>query len=227
MPTFLELVNKVERESGTVSQGQRLTTVAGALGRHEKFVQWVVGAWESIQAERQDWTFLRKQFSASLTIGDTSYSGADFALTDFSRWCDDDEGGTPYTIYDPDLGRGDETVLRLIPQTTWVGRWDIGLPDQQRPCEVAIGYDRQLNFGPPPDKAYTVRGWYHRTIQTLVNDTDEPIIGSDHHDIIVWRALMLMAQGDEAGDAFNAAFSQYRVKWNGLVRAYTPRMELS
>jgi hypothetical protein len=225
--TFLQLVNDVERESGTVSQSQRLTTVVGASGRQEKIVAWVREAWDMIQRERQDWTFHRKRFSAILTIGDTSYSAADFAITDFGKWCEDEEGGTPYSIYDTATGRGDETLLRLIPSVTWVNRWDIGLPDNNRPIEVALGYDRQLNFGPPPDKAYTVRGWYHRSHQILSADSDEPISPADHHRIIVDRALMLLAQHDEAGDAYAAAVANYRIGLNALVRACLPEAELS
>ena len=53
-------------------------------------------------------------------------------------------------------------------------------------------------FGSPPDRAYAVRGEYQRSAQTLVNANDVPEMPEDYHMMIVWRAIMLLHQHDEA-----------------------------
>lgn len=224
---LLELVNAAERESNTVSQSQRLTTVVGASGRQEKIVQWVIQAWQDIQNERRDWTFLRSQFSAPLTIDQAGYTAAELNITDFSSWGRDLMNETPFSIYDTTIGRGDETPLKLIPYRDWLRMFDIGAPDSMRPLYVAIGYDNKLYFGNPPDKAYTARGWCRKAIQTLAADTDEPVITEDYHMAIVWRALMLLQQSDEAPDAYAAALANYRPYFNRMIREFLPVAEVT
>lgn len=224
---LLQLVNELERESGTVSQSQRLTTVTGATGRQEKIVQWIVGAWHDIQSERRDWTFRRKQFSGPLTIGQTGYTGAQLGITDFAGWDRDLMGETGVTVYDAAIGRSDETRVLMIGWPQWVDAFDIGAPENMRPTAVSVGYDNKLYFGNPPDKAYVARGWYRRALQTLTLDADTPIISEDHHRAIVWRAMMLASAADEAGEAYQYALAQYRPYANALVREFTPDVELS
>lgn len=224
---LLQLVNEVERESGTVSQSQRLTTVVGASGRQEKIVQWVVQAWQDIQGERRDWTFRRKQFSGALTIGQAGYTAAELGITDFGGWDRDLMNETGVSLYDSTIGRSDEVRIALIPWPRWVETYDIGSPENMRPIVCSIGYDNKLYFGNPPDAAYVARGWYHRSLQTLSANTDEPIIEEDYHSAIVWRALMYLAQHDEAEAAYNAALANYRGPLNRLVNAHTPAVELT
>lgn len=221
MATFLQLVNDVERESGTIAQSQRLTTVTGATGRQEKIVAWTRQAWEMIQRERSDWRFRRKQFSGTLTIGQMAYSATDLAITDFGGWESEAEGFMPYTIYDASIGQADETHLRWIPFRSWLQAYDVGAPDQYRPNVIAVGFDRKINVGPPPDKAYTLRGWYKREVQSLSDDADVPYIDDEFHQAIVWRALMLLAEDDEAQFEMATSGRTYETLHSQLVTAYT------
>lgn len=225
MSTFLQLVNDVERESGIINKPQRLTTVVGANGRQEKIVHWTATAWEQIQRERRDWTFLRKQFSHALTIGQASYTPADLGLTDFGGWVSEADNFRPFTIYDPALGRADETRLKPVNHRAWLDAFDIGVHDATRPNAVAIGFDRMLNFGPKPDKAYVVRGWYRRKIQTLSADSDVPYIDEQFHDAIVYRALMLLGEHDEAVMAISTAQAKARSLHSQMVAEFTDPIE--
>lgn len=224
---LLQLVNEVERESGTVGQSQMLPTVAGATGRQKKIVEWTVQAWEDIQRERMDWTFRRRQFSHALTIGQSVYAASDLGLADAAGFVRDRSGASPFTIYDDAIGRADETRLRRISPDEWFDRYDIGTVDNARPAEVAIDHDGKLRFGAPPDKAYVARGWYRRALQVLDTDTDEPFIDEEFHKAIVWRALMLLARHDEAGNALQAALDEYRPIFGTMLRELTPQVELT
>lgn len=220
MATFLQLVNKVERESGTVGQSQRLSSVANPVGRQEKIVQWTAQAWEMIQRERTDWTFRRREFTTTLTIGQKRYDSPD---ADFSGW----ERDEMWSLYDNDIGQEDETELRVISYDEWRRKYDFGTHDANRPIEVAFDGQRRLCIGPKPDKAYILRGSCKRAIQTLTLDADTPIIDEEFHDIIVWRALLLLAEHDEAPFPISTAAMQYR-RFNGaMLRAYTEMVELA
>lgn len=227
MATFLSLVNDVERESGTVSQAQRLGTVVGAVGRQEKIVAWTRQAWEMIQRSRSDWTFRRKQFSHALTIGVTSYLPIALGIEDFAGWEMDADGYRAFTLYDPAIGKADESRLRTISYRDWMNRFDIGVHDLNRPTVVAVQQqDRALRIGSAPDKAYDLRGWYRRSTQVLTADSDAPYIDEEYHQAIVWRALMLLNGDDEAGEAFGRARDEFSAINSQMVIDYTEPVEL-
>ena len=229
MATFLELVNKVGPESGTVSGS--LGAIASATGRWAKVVGWTRDAWSQIQRERGDWTFRQKQFSGTLTAGLSEYTAASFGITDFGGWLRDSgaleyDGLRPFSLYDPDRGREDEGHLRVIPHAQWLRSWDLGDPDNQRPTVVAEGPLRTLLFGPPPDKGYIVRGWYKRAVQELTNGEDTPYIDPEFHDAIKWKAIELLAQHDEAEFHLATAGNQYRAVRSQMIRAYVPQVRM-
>lgn len=226
MATFLQLVNDVERESGTVAQSQRLVSVLSPVGRQEKIVKWTVQAWEMIQRERRDWTFRRKQFSHALVIGQTGYTATEMGITDFGGWLVNRDGYKSFTLYDSTIGRSDEGALRLVSYEDWLSLYDIGAPDSQRPNHIALGFDRKLYLGPPTDAAYVLRGWYQRSIQTLAANADEPYIDAEYHQAIVWRALMLMSDDDEDVAGSGSHMQEYRRIYSAMAREYTPKIEV-
>jgi len=223
--TFLQLVNDVERESGTISQSQRLTTVVNPIGRQEKIVAWTRQAWEMIQRDRSDWTFKRKQFTGDMVIGQTAYTATALGITDFGGWETSNPHFMPFTIYEDALGRADETRLRVIGFDQWFDSYGIGLPTSLRPNVIALGWDRGLHIGPPPDKAYKLRGWYKRSIQSLTADSDVPFINEDFHQAIVWRALMLLAEDDEAQFEIATSGRVYESLYSRMVAEYTSTLE--
>lgn len=227
MATFLQLVNDVERESGTISQAQELATVVNPIGRQRKIVRWTRQAWEMIQRSRDDWTFQRQPGSGSLVAGTASYTGAALGLTNFGRWCRPAEPVPQITLYDPAIGKGDELPLRQLRFEDWLNRYDLGVHDQQRPSHFAIGHDGKVYFGPTPDKAYTLRCWYRRALQTLIADSDVPYIDPDFHQVIVWRALMLLADDDEAPFEVASSTAEYREIYGRMVNHYTDPAEAS
>lgn len=223
---FISLVNEVGRESGTMG-GARLTSVVGASGRWTKVIAWTRQAWEIIQRDRPDWTFREKEFSHALVIDQARYDAAtDFAITDFGGWPAQSDDYTPFSIYDPAIGRGDETPIRLITYRAWKENYDRGVVDSARPQHITVDGDRKLCFGPEPDKAYVLRGSYKRAIQILAGDFDVPFIDADFHAAIVWRALMLLGDDDEAPFEVGSSTAQFRQVRSAMVREYTESISL-
>lgn len=227
MATFLELVNDVSRESGTISQSQELETVVGAAGRQRRIVGWTRQAWEIIQRQRSDWSFVRAPFTAALVPGETIYTGADLGIADFRRWLSPAERLSTFSLYDPTIGKGDEQRLVPISYREYDDRFSIGLHDANRPGQFAIGFDGALHVGPTPDKVYALRGWYRRGIQSLTADTDVPFVDPDHHQMIVWRALMLLGDDDEAPFEVTASTAEFRSMYASFVNAHTEPMSLA
>lgn len=221
MATLLQLVNDTERESGTVSSTSRLASVAGASGRQEKIVRHVIEAWRLIQNERTDWPWMRKTADVALTVGQSTYLSATFAppITDLARFekHGDYRKRSPVSIYDGAIGRVDENELRRCDWDEWARQFDFGQHQANRPHSYAIRPDRALCVGPKPDKAYRIRLAYWRKPQMLSADGDVPICAEEHHQIIVWRALMLLAGHDEAGFSLADAQAKYSACFRAMV----------
>lgn len=55
----------------------------------------------------------------------------------------------------------------------------------------------RIYLSPIPDGVYTVRVWYYRDAPTLTSSSDEPIIPSEFHDLIVDFAIARAKQKDD------------------------------
>jgi len=192
---YLQLCQDTVRESGTISGDTQPSTVSGQSGRLLKVVNWVQKAWQDIQNLHDDWTWMRQEFTGAISPGSARYTSASFSLTRWSRWiCEDDN----LTIYKTSLGVADEGALSQIDWTTWRQRYGRGAQNQGRPREYAISPQGELCFGPVPDAAYTVRGEYQQSAQTLSLNADVPELpDATLHTVIVWKALLLLSQFDE------------------------------
>jgi hypothetical protein len=79
-------------------------------------------------------------------------------------------------------------------------------------------------LGPTPDDAYVITGEYYKTIQKLTADGDIPELPSDYHEIIMWKALLLLDEHDEAVAAASFAERNYRNLMRELQRDQLPRV---
>lgn len=225
MATFLQLCRDTGRDSGTVSSTNPLTTVAGATDRQEKIVSFVTQAWLLIQGAREDWQWLRAEFSESAVIGQARYDPIDdWGLTRFAGWIEDKDDYEPVTLLDPSLGSADEGAIRQIGFQDWRSRYGRGEQQQQRPTCWAISPARELCLGAVPDRAYTVKGEYLRGPQTLAVDADVPELPAEFHDLIKWRALMLLAGHDQSPGDLAFAQTNFAPRWRQLVNAQTPEV---
>jgi hypothetical protein len=223
--TFLELCADLAAQSGAIRPAP--TTVIGQVGRQKLCVDWVRKAWVKIQNVSPYWSWLRAEFEGTLTIGDNSYTAAELSIaTRFKEWIGDNGRGRGLSLYDPAIGRKDETELLQISYERWRRSYNFRTHDNARPTEWAIAPDGGIRFGSTPDKAYKVRGEYRKTPQVLAADTDVPECPDHFHDIIWHRGIMLMAETDEAVTSLQTSQVEYKQALADLSRDHLPQFTI-
>jgi hypothetical protein len=226
LSTYLELVQDLARQSGTLAGGTTLASVSGVSGRADKLVNWIKRAWEDIQNQRTDWLWMNAEWTGTLSIGTRRYTAASFSLTRHRKWAGDTRFWQPLTIYDPAIGQSDETALTQIEWDTWRTKYDRATHDANRPVEYAISPAGELCFGPTPDKAYSARGEYLKSPQALSANSDTPELPSHLHQIIVHRAMVMMGGSDESPITIQTAQNEYRRLFVTLCEEQLPNISL-
>lgn len=192
---YLQLCQDVSRESGTVSGDTTPTTTTGQSGRLLKIVNWTAKAWLAIQNLHDDWLWMRSEFTGAIVVGTMRYTDATLGITRWGRWITDDHSVTLYTT---SLGVADEGELLFIDWTTWRQRYGRGAQTPNRPIEYSVSPLGELCVGPTPDVPYVIRGEFQKSAQALAANADIPELPDTNlHSVIVWRALLLLAQFDE------------------------------
>lgn len=221
--TFLELCAAAAVDSGLVADTNTITAVTAQTGRKARIVRAVVQAWEDIQKARNDWIFMRGQFTASLVVGQSSYTAAELGIASrfrsFVRDADA-EGFLPHYLYDSAIGVSDQTGLAEISDAMWQMAYGRGEQTNSRPVDYAL-VGSSFNLGPPPDDTYTIKGWYRKAPQTLAADADEPDLPSHHHSVIKWKAIMDLHGGDAAFADRLVAQARYAADYRALVDEQT------
>lgn len=223
MASFLQIVQKTARESGTFSSVP--SGVTGQTGRNEKVVNWVIDAWTDIQNSEDQWRWQRKEFSNVLSVGTFKYTALSFNLTNHSRWVDDPES---MTIYLTATGVSDENALGVISFETWRIKYGRGTQTSQRPTEYAITPANEIAVGPAPDVVHTILGQYYQGAQVLAADADIPECPIRFHDVIAWLALMRLHAADEAAEQFTRVKEdKYEPLLNNLKRDQLPELVIA
>jgi hypothetical protein len=222
MATFLKLCQDMARESGAV--GAAPSSVLNQTGRQGKCIEWVRDAWTQIQADQPDYFFLQGSFSQPLSINNMIYAPTSLGIVSFARWLSDSPGFKPVTIYESG-NQAEETTLTFVPYHKWQQSYDRGVHDPNKPIVWSIAPDRSLVVGPKPDKAYILRGSYQRGPQELAADNDVPIMPSQYHQIVVWRACMNLAASDEAQAAYAYAKARHDPILLNMQRDLLPSFE--
>ena len=161
-------------------------------------------------------------------------TAASWNLNDFARWITDDlcrgflgaRDYYPTTLYLKATGVSDEGAIREIDYALWRHRYDRGSQTDQRPVSYAISPLDEFCPGPIPDAVYTVNGEYYKAAETLSANGDTPALPTRFHDVIVWRALELLAEHDEAPLAIASARSKRMILMGEVERDQLERVEI-
>jgi hypothetical protein len=225
--TFLELCAAAGLDSGLISSQNTIVAVAGQSGRKLKVVNFVVQAWKAIQNGRIDWAWMRASYNQALTIGQTSYTPAQLGIaTRFRFFLPDAAGFQPHTLYDPAIGVSDEQPLCQITPEAWYTIYDRGAQTGTRPMHYALDAGKLL-LGPKPDKAYMLRGRYMKSAQVLALDGDVPECPDHLHEVIKWRAIMMLHGQDAAFADRSVAQAEYSRMYRLLCNEQTAPVQMS
>ena len=199
---YLQLVSRLRQEAGVSGTGP--STVIGQTGEMQRLVDWVNWAYIDIQNADLEWRYLVGSFTLTLTPGQAAYTPAEAGIsTRFARWL-------PKSIRLRLTGPGDERLLEPVSYDEYRSIYLTGPQPQSRPVAVSVTPDQKLAFGYLPNLAYTVYGEYIKTPQELTADADEPEMPTQFHSAIVYRALMLYARYESAGEIYQDAYDNYR-----------------
>lgn len=228
MATFLELCQSVGKDSGLISRQNIPATVDSAQGKWGDIVDFTAQAYKRVQAGRSDWEFLRAEYSGSTVAGQSSYTPAQLGISSRFRFFLPDvlaDGIQPHRLYDPAIGEADSQNLYQISPECWSMVYGRGSQVQTRPTEYALAAGK-LYLGAIPDKVYTVKGAYMKAAQVLAEDDDEPELPEHFHDIIKWRAMMMVAGKDGAFVDRMVAQAEYTGLYRLLAAEQTRPMNM-
>ena len=206
---YLDLCSRLVREAGIAEGG--VASVKDQTGIKEKAVQWVRRAWLEIQNEK-DWNFLWNIGFFDTVEGKSIYSPTNDlvlnpALKNWDR----------HSFHVNDLNIG------YIP---W-GQFDKRTQTPSRPFGFTIRPDNSIQFTAPPNGVYPVNFEYFRTAQELSENEDIPIIGSQHHEIIFYKAMMYLAAEQDAPELSNDAAYNLRMRMQELRDSYLPDLVIN
>lgn len=190
MGTRLSLCQDLRLLAGIPGNGP-LTTI-NQSGEYGLIVKWIGDAWREIQA-RHLWDWLWEEATVTISAGTSKTAGT-----------------IPAYRYDKDSVRSSTGPLRYLP---WAD-FRLAYPDAVLTAEVptvwTIRPDKAfaINALPTADLALTVQRYTNPVEMTA--DADVPGMPAEHHQAIVYKALMLYGNFEEAGIARNTAEVEFR-----------------
>lgn len=198
---YLQLVQRLHAEAGL--GGAAPSAVTGQTGMNLKLVNWILTAYEDIQNLHPDWNFRKTEFSFSTTATKQNYTKTEAGVADLSSWKTFD-----VKIYS---AVSDESDLEYYPWDDYriVYKYGSFRTQSNRPTIFSIKPDLSMDLWAIPEAVYTVNGEYFKNIQTLSQNTDVPIIPSDFHMILVWRALMFFGARHGSNMAYSHGQNEY------------------
>lgn len=228
--TFLELCQGVGTDSGLISFQNKPATVVNPTGKWAEIVSFTRQAYDDIQRSRTDWQWLRGEFTASLVIGQASYTPAQLGIASRFRAFEVDVRApgvlfSPHRLYDPAIGEADSQDLVQISPECWSVIYGRGEQTPQRPTEYALA-NGKFYVGAKPDKTYTILGRYRKAPQSLALDADLPELPEHFHEMIKWKGIMKISGKDGAFTDRAVAQAEYSSTFRQLCADQTEPVSL-
>ena len=221
---FLQLVQRLHSETGR--QGIAPVTVLGQTGMNQRFVNWILTAYEDIQGLHESWLFRVTDFSFPTISTVQNYTPAGVSLSGLASWKFNSDYNclSGIRLYS---SIPDETDLQYLLWDDYKENYKFGSTrlTSGRPTVFSIKPDMSMDLWPIPDAVYTVNGEYVKqvTAQTLTNNTDIPVI-PDQQLIIVWKALMYYGAFEGAPEVYAHGETQFNNALNKLEYNQLPKI---
>ena len=201
---FLQLAQRVYLEGGISGM---ITTTQNQVGEAQRVVGWVQAAYQELCTEDPTrWWFLRERRSVQLpALGQGEYTPAEMGIDDLYTY----DTNTFRVAADPSLA--DETYVfgRRWPEFRDYWRFSSRRETIARPLDVSVTPNKNLAFGPLPDRQYYVQFEYVKKAPDLVKDDDVPLVPPEYHMAIVWLALSHYGMFEAAPEVVLRAENKY------------------
>lgn len=238
--TFLELCQRAAIECGVASNSAIQTvlpTLAGATGSLGRVVNWVSDSWSDLQMAHDDWDWMRSSnllgagISFTTIAGQASYPLGTGAGTvgvlpdDFGKWVTEDTG--TFRNYTTAAGFQNEMFMDVISYDRWRNSYMLGAmrATQTRPVAIAVGPDKSLCLGPPPNATLTVTGDYFVAPNTMEVDADTPVgLPGRFTMLIVYKMMQKYAGYEAAPEVMSRGQQEEAGMYAQLQARYAPRI---
>lgn len=222
------------------AQPSVITSTLNQIGVPLQIVNAVDAAWLLIQTLHDNWQWLRAEFSANLAAvvppAQGRWTPAALGITRFADWVYDQIAAPslsgnatyrPMTIYSTSIGVSDEGPIKFMDWELFRQTYFRNAQVRNRPTNWSS--DPQGNFclGQAPDVPYTAKGEFFKSPQTMAADGDTPEMPSPFHMAIVWRAVLLLTERDEAEQlVYDRAENKYAEIIGHLENSQLPHIVL-
>jgi hypothetical protein len=177
---------------------------------NQRFINWILTAYEFVQAMHETWFFRQKVFSFPTVNAKQNYApSADLTYTDFGAWKINPDSNqlSGIKIYSSVT---DEQHLEYSVWENYQSFCKFGSSRtlSGRPTIFTVKPDMSMDLWPIPDAIYTVNGEYIKSLRTMTADADVPIL-PDYHMVLVWKALEYYGAFEGAGDVYSHGQNEF------------------
>ena len=231
---YLELCQFLVKEAGISLDGP--ATVVGQTGDFDNVTRWISNAWVRIQADRKQWSWMRRQFRLPLVVGKRRYNYSEaiditdpdneFPIVRFDDWFITDGEDRPYSISEANLASRSKAYAYYVGWHRFrQTNYDIGDNTDASPRYITLSpHDELWVYPVPNDDTVSIYGEYRVSPQVLTNDDDVPEgIPNALHEIIVWQALVYYGYEAVATELLQLAGDQIKTLMPLLRRDHLPR----
>lgn len=205
---FLTLCQRTAREAGISGSGPSVVT--GQTGQLANVIEWVKLAWKDIQNEPYEWKFHWTQDNVNSLANDPVIDMDSKNIKSYDEdmfWC-----------YLTSAGTTDRQRLTFINYQKFKRLYqNLANPATGRPTMVTELPNGDLQLYPVPPAIYTVEYEGYSDVQELDAGTDEPLMPSRFHDIIIFRALMDHGRYEDAVEIRQEVPKRYDKMWMDLL----------
>ena len=230
--TYLELCQAALGASDTGSPDE-LVSLNDADVYQKGVTDNVAEAWRFIQMA-YSWSWRQLEFTAQLVAGKDEYAWNELRDAAGNPSIGRDLGFSDWLSEEPSSGIGPAWYLGRPPEYVSVGsieridyqtmrRRRLQRRDSLAPTSFAFAPSLSILVNPIPNDAYRIHGMYVVGLQRLTTEQHVPHGLPDvYHDVIKWRAIMMIHGSDEASASYQYASIQYDEIFRTLTRLYLP-----
>jgi len=199
MSNFLKLCQNVRAQAGISGSGP--TNVTGQTAIYADVVRWVTESYNEIQTEHENWNFLHSSYSVPIP----AYFGEISMPLEGVRVISHES----FIIRDVNSNR---TRVKYIPFSVWKleDKFILGPSENGVPEFLTQLPNKNLKFYPTIEEDGSIEFEGYREPHIMINSIDSPILPTQYHTLIEFKALMKYASFYNATEMYKANDLAYK-----------------